>query len=146
MTPRVIAADHDALETSPIGRRGRWAAAGRLAVRRLLVAVPITVAVSIAVFALAAASPFDPLAGYLGDRYLTVGVEQAAALREQLGLNRPWIYWWWDWFTAGLQGDLDQQEHDAPAENGDFGRHRKRRHDRLLCRGTGRMPALPGLR
>lgn len=106
MTPRVIAADHDALETSPIGRRGRWAAAGRLAVRRLLVAVPITVAVSIAVFALAAASPFDPLAGYLGDRYLTVGVEQAAALREQLGLNRPWIYWWWDWFTAGLQGDL----------------------------------------
>lgn len=106
MTPRVIAADDEALEASPISRRGRWAAAGRLAVRRLLIAVPITVLVSMGVFALAAASPFDPLAGYLGDRYLTVGVDQAELLREQLGLNRPWIYLWWDWFTAGLHADL----------------------------------------
>ena len=35
MTPRVIAADDEALEASPISRRGRWAAAGRLAVRRV---------------------------------------------------------------------------------------------------------------
>lgn len=105
MTPRVLA-DDEALEPSPLRRRERWAAAGRLAVRRLLIAIPITILVSMAVFALAAASPFDPLAGYLGDRYLTVGADQAAALREQLGLNQPWIHWWWDWAGAALQGDL----------------------------------------
>ncbi len=105
MTDRTFAAGR-ALEPSVTGRRGRWAAAGRLAVRRMLIAVPITVAVSMLVFALAAASPFDPLAGYLGDRYLTVGAEQAAQLRETLGLNRSWIYWWWDWAGAAVQGDL----------------------------------------
>ncbi len=104
--PRVLRADNEALEPSPVGRRGRWVAAGRLAVRRLLIAIPITVLVSMAVFALAAASPFDPLAGYLGDRYLTVGADQAAALRDQLGLNRSWIHWWWDWAGAALHGDL----------------------------------------
>jgi peptide/nickel transport system permease protein len=95
-----------ALEAAAVSRRDRWAAAGRLAARRLLFVVPVTVLVSMAVFALAAASPYDPLAGYLGERYLTVGADQAAALREQLGLDRPWIVWWWDWIVAALHGDL----------------------------------------
>ncbi|WP_268928241.1 ABC transporter permease [Nakamurella leprariae] len=77
-----------------------------MALRRVLFVVPVTVLVSMAVFALAAASPYDPLAGYLGDRYLTVGADQAAVLREQLGLDRPWIVWWWDWVVAAVQGDL----------------------------------------
>lgn len=87
------------------GRRERWTAVARLVGRRLLFVAPVTVLVSMLVFALAAASPFDPLAGYLGDRYLTVTADQAAVLRDQLGLDRPWIAWWWDWFTAALTGD-----------------------------------------
>lgn len=106
MTVRTTATRADDAAPSAIGVRDRWSAAGRLASRRLLLAVPLTVAVSIGVFALAAASPFDPLAGYLGDRYLTVGADQAAALRAELGLDRSWFSWWWDWFVGALQGDL----------------------------------------
>ncbi|MCK8675007.1 hypothetical protein M1M07_28350 [Rhodococcus sp. HM1] len=42
--------------------------------RRALFAVPLTAATSLVLFALASRSPFDLLARYLGDCYLTISM------------------------------------------------------------------------
>lgn len=69
-------------------------------------AVPILVVVSLGVFALAAVSPFDPLAGYLGDRYERTGSGQQDDLRAALGLDRSWWSAWSKWAADLLRGDL----------------------------------------
>lgn len=90
--------------------RGRWRRRGRdLAVlvgRRVLIAVPILAVVSAGVFALAAVSPFDPLASYLRDRYERVPPQQQAELRQALGLDQPWWSSWWSWVQDLAGGDL----------------------------------------
>ncbi|WP_141692347.1 ABC transporter permease [Nocardia brasiliensis] len=80
--------------------------AGRLIVRRLIVAVPLAGAVSLAVFALAAASPFDPLDAYLGAHGDGFDEAQRAALRERLGLDRSWFDAWWSWLGDLMRGEL----------------------------------------
>ncbi|MFC9440004.1 ABC transporter permease [Nocardia sp. NPDC057030] len=85
--------------------RGR---AGRLIVRRLAVAVPLTGLVSLAVFALAAASPFDPLDAYLGAHGDGFTETQRAALRDRLGLQRNWFDAWWSWIGDLLRGQLGE--------------------------------------
>jgi peptide/nickel transport system permease protein len=79
---------------------------GRMALRRLAMAVPVLVLVSVVVFGLAAASPFDPLAGYLGDRYLTAGAAEQEQLRETLGLDDPWHLQYVRWAGGLVTGDL----------------------------------------
>ncbi len=66
-----------------------------MALRRAAFAVPLLVVVSAALFALASRSPFDPLAGYLGDRYTTTSDADRARLADELGLRDPW------WATYG---------------------------------------------
>lgn len=78
----------------------------RLVGRRLLFGVPLVLLVSLVTFALAAASPFDPLDAYLadvGDGYSEV---ERDALRHTLGLDQSWISAWWHWLTGALTGDL----------------------------------------
>ncbi|MFD8495766.1 ABC transporter permease [Amycolatopsis sp. NPDC059657] len=78
----------------------------RLAARRLLFGVPLVLGVSLVTFALAAASPFDPLEAYLrgvGDGLTEAGRE---SLRHTLGLDQSWIAAWWHWLTGVLTGDL----------------------------------------
>lgn len=87
-------------------RTDRRRGIGRLAARRLALAVPVLMLTSVVVFGLAAASPFDPLAGYLGDRYLTAGVAEQAQLRETLGLDDPWYQQYLRWMGDLLTGDL----------------------------------------
>ncbi|MGY1813713.1 ABC transporter permease [Blastococcus sp. SYSU D00820] len=87
-------------------RRVRWREAGRMAARRLLFVLPVVVAVSAGVFAVAAASPFDPLAGYLGDRYLTASQEVQDRIARELGADRPWwVHYGW-WLGELVTGDL----------------------------------------
>nr|WP_207782137.1 ABC transporter permease [Phytoactinopolyspora limicola] len=86
--------------------RDRRRAVGRMAVRRLLLAVPVLVLTSVVVFGLAAASPFDPLVGYLGDRYLTAGAAEQQQLRDTLGLDDPWYEQYLRWAGSLLSGDL----------------------------------------
>lgn len=74
--------------------------------RRLVTAVPVVPAVSLAVFFLASLSPFDPLVSYLGDRYVSASVEQRRDLSEALGLNVSWFQAWWQWAGSALTGDL----------------------------------------
>ncbi|MGY1750163.1 ABC transporter permease [Modestobacter sp. SYSU DS0511] len=105
--PRVAAPPPPATAPRPRQpRRARWRAAGRLARRRLLFVLPVLAVVSGGVFALAAASPFDPLVGYLGDRYLTASEEAQARIAEELGTGRPWWQQYADWVGGLLTGDL----------------------------------------
>lgn len=90
----------------PPRRASRWRAAGRLLLRRAGIAIPTIVLVSVAIFAAAAMSPFEPLAAYLGDRYQSATPDQREAVRAAYDLDQSWISAWWHWWTGLLHGDL----------------------------------------
>lgn len=92
------------------GRPTRWsrrrADVPRLVALRLALIIPMMLALSAGVFALAAASPFNPLAAYLGDRYERASADQKAAMAQQLGLDAPWWQAWWTWLSDAVTGDF----------------------------------------
>ncbi|MBU8812778.1 ABC transporter permease [Mycolicibacterium goodii] len=97
----------DTLTTEAPGwRRDRLRPAARLLGIRALIAVPVTLAVSAGMFGVAALSPLDPLAAYLGDNYQFATQSQREAMRAAYDLDQPWWEAWWHWLTAALQGDL----------------------------------------
>ncbi|WP_414941377.1 ABC transporter permease [Amycolatopsis sp. cmx-11-51] len=86
--------------------RSRRARIGRLAVRRLLFGVPLVLIVSMAAFALAAASPFDPLDAYLGGAGDGYTEAEREVLRHTLGFDQSWIAAWWHWISGAVTGDF----------------------------------------
>lgn len=72
-------------------------------VRRLLLSIPVVILVTIMVFSLLHMLPGDPATVILGDE---ASPEAVAALREELGLNKPIVVQYLDWVTGVLQGDL----------------------------------------
>ncbi|MEV0124036.1 ABC transporter permease [Streptomyces sp. NPDC050703] len=78
----------------------------RLAGRRALFAVPVLLVVTFGVFAIAAASPFDPVKAYAGTAGLTASQENLDQLRANLGVDEPLAARWWHWLTSALTGDL----------------------------------------
>ena len=86
-------------------RRGRGRAIARLAARRLAFAVPILLLVSFALFALAKASPFNPIERYFGVRILGASPERVAAIRANWGVDQPVLVQWWAWLRNTLSGD-----------------------------------------
>ena len=78
----------------------------RMAGRRILSAVPVLLAVTFGVFAVAAASPFDPVKAYAGTAGLTASQAELDQLRANLGVDQPFVQRWWDWLTSALGGDL----------------------------------------
>ncbi|WP_200827139.1 ABC transporter permease [Thermomonospora echinospora] len=86
-------------------REGRLRAAGRMALRRLAVAVPLLLAVSGVVFALGAASPFDPVYQYYGTRIFTAAEADVARTRAELGLDEPVWQQYGHWLNGVLGGD-----------------------------------------
>lgn len=99
-----------AMNTARPYGRSRWARrrsdVARMVAQRLAWAVPLLLVVSLGVFGLAALSPFDPLLGYLGGNYTTVGAAEREAMADALGLNVPWFTAWWTWLTGVFTGDL----------------------------------------
>ncbi|GAU69075.1 putative ABC transporter permease protein [Streptomyces sp. NBRC 110611] len=79
-----------------------------MAGRRALLAVPVLLAVTFGVFAIAAASPFDPVTAYAGGAGLTASQETLDQLRANLGVDQPLAARWWHWLTGALTGDLGQ--------------------------------------
>src|SRR5216684_1153824 len=59
---------------------------GRYVLRRLLLAVPVVLGVSVAVFLMASAIPGDPATVLAGD---TASAEQVERIRHDLGLDQP---------------------------------------------------------
>jgi peptide/nickel transport system permease protein len=89
-------------------RRPPWGAMARMAGRRALFAVPVLLTVTFGVFAVAAASPFDPVKAYTGTAGLTASQENLDQIRANLGADRPFTAQWWDWLTGALTGDLGE--------------------------------------
>ncbi|OEJ93310.1 ABC transporter permease [Streptomyces thermolilacinus] len=87
-------------------RRLPWGPLARMAGRRALAAVPVLLVVTFGVFAVAAASPFDPVKAYAGTAGLTASQENLDQLRANLGADQPLVPRWWDWLTSALTGDL----------------------------------------
>ncbi|MEV0248711.1 ABC transporter permease [Nocardia sp. NPDC050712] len=74
--------------------------------RRLLTVLPVLALVSLGLFAAAAASPFDPLVGYLGDRYVTTSRADRDLIAGQLGMDVPWYDLYGRWVHGLVSGDL----------------------------------------
>lgn len=87
------------------GRRAqRSKAVKRLVGRRLVALAVLLVLLSMGVFWLADASPFDPLVGYLGDRYQFTSQAQKEALTQTLGFGKNWWTAWGLWAGDVAQG------------------------------------------
>ena len=84
----------------------RWAKVRRMVLRRLAFAVPLLGIVSAVLFAVASRSPFDPLASYLGDRYLTTSSADQDRIATELGMNEPWWKVYGQWLSDLVTGDL----------------------------------------
>ncbi|MBD0741958.1 ABC transporter permease [Streptomyces sp. CBMA152] len=89
-----------------MSRRLPWGPMARMAGRRTLFAAPVLLVVTFGVFAVAAASPFDPVKAYAGTAGLTASQQNLDQLRANLGVDQPLVTRWWDWLTAALTGDL----------------------------------------
>lgn len=71
--------------------------------KRLLMAIPTLIGVSLVIFATIKIIPGDPVTAMLGP---TGTPEARAALEERLGLNDPLPVQYWSWLTSTLGGDL----------------------------------------
>ncbi|MFC4533804.1 ABC transporter permease [Sphaerisporangium dianthi] len=80
----------------------------RIVAWRLAFAVPLLLVVTFAMFALAKASPFDPVRQYLGDRAMTTSPQIVADIRANWGLDRPLLEQYTSWLGHLLRGDLGE--------------------------------------
>jgi peptide/nickel transport system permease protein len=77
----------------------------RYLIRRILLAIPILLAVFTLVFLVVRVIPGDPAIAALGDYASKEAVE---ALRERMGLNQPLITQYWHFLSNLLQGDFGE--------------------------------------
>lgn len=75
---------------------------------RLILAVPLLFAVTFGMFALAKASPFDPVRQYLGERAAVTSPQVMAEIRANWGLDRPLVEQYTTWLGNLLTGDLGE--------------------------------------
>lgn len=76
---------------------------GRIVVRRVAVLVPTLLFATFIVFVLIKLIPGDPAITILGEGATT---ERLAEVRQQLGLNRPFVVQYWDWLSSAAHLDL----------------------------------------
>jgi peptide/nickel transport system permease protein len=72
--------------------------------RRLLMLVPIALAITLAVFLLASLIPGGAVAALLNGR--PTSDENIANLRAKYGLDKPLVTQYWDWLSGVVHGDL----------------------------------------
>jgi peptide/nickel transport system permease protein len=77
-----------------------------LIIRRLLLAIPVLIGVSIITFLSLHLIPGNPAQTLLFGTNATP--QQVAALNQQLGLNRPWPVQYWEYLVRLLHGNLGQ--------------------------------------
>lgn len=78
---------------------------GRYILRRLLIALPILVAISFLVFSLLQFTPGDPVDAYLPPDQ-PISPELRARVTHQLGLDRPFLVQYGYWLWEAVQGNL----------------------------------------
>lgn len=72
-------------------------------VRRIITTIPVMAFVALFVFSLLYIAPGDPAAIIAGDQASPADVER---IRQSLGLDRPYLIRFGEWFFRVLQGDL----------------------------------------
>ena len=77
----------------------------RLVLRRLLLFVPMWVAISIVAFVVVHATPGDPAAAFLGHDAAGEGIE---ATRRRLGLDQPYVMQLLAWVLGAMRGDFGE--------------------------------------
>lgn len=78
---------------------------GRYILRRLLISIPILIAISFFIFSLLQVTPGDPVDSYLPPD-APVSPELRERVREQMGLDRPFAVRYGYWLKETLQGNL----------------------------------------
>ena len=79
----------------------------RYCYRRILLAVPVMMGISLLAFVLGLLSPGDPAEFALNQDGLDAPTDaQIAAMREELGLNRPVYVQYLSWFVQVLHGNF----------------------------------------
>ncbi|MGW9550983.1 ABC transporter permease [Citricoccus zhacaiensis] len=99
--------------TKPPGRQGRGVTQGagngspllRLFGRRLLMTIPLLLAISVLVFVLLEMMPGDPARNQAG---MDASEEQVEAVRQRMGLDRPAPERYFGWLFGLFRGDLGQ--------------------------------------
>ena len=71
--------------------------------RRLMIAVPSLLGISLVLFSVLALAPGDPLSDLVSNP--NIPAEVAMALRLKFGLDDPLMVRYWNWLTAMVQGD-----------------------------------------
>lgn len=90
----------------------------RYITRRLLLLVPVVLGVTLLVFLIFHLTPSDPARALLGEMGNGASPEAVAALRHQLGLDRPWYIQYTDFLWRALHGDLGRSYRgDRPVLN-----------------------------
>jgi peptide/nickel transport system permease protein len=79
---------------------------GRYIARRLLIAIPTLIAISLVIYIILSLSPIDPLSAFGADPRVPPEVREN--IRRSLGLDEPVHIRYVKWFTAMLRGDFGQ--------------------------------------
>lgn len=77
---------------------------GKYVLKRLLIAIPTLLFISVVVFAILAIAPGDPMAQFAVNPAIPPEVREN--IRRSLGLDQPWPVRYVKWLLAALQGDL----------------------------------------
>jgi peptide/nickel transport system permease protein len=78
---------------------------GRFVLRRIIISVPILLAITFIIFSLQQFSPGDPLDAYLPPDF-PIPEAQREAMRKQMGLDQPFLTRYGYWLRETLQGNL----------------------------------------
>jgi peptide/nickel transport system permease protein len=78
---------------------------GRLLLRRIGISIPTVIFASIGLFLVMRAVPGGPAIGILGVHATPAAV---AAINQELGLNHPLYYQYWQWLDGVFHGNLGQ--------------------------------------
>lgn len=76
----------------------------RFLIKRLLIAIPTLIAISIIIFTILTLAPGDPLGEFASNPAITAEVREN--IRRSLGLDRPAYIRYFKWFSSFLRGDL----------------------------------------
>ena len=73
-------------------------------IKRLLVAIPTLIAISVIIFAILALAPGDPLGEFASNPAITAEVREN--IRKSLGLDQPVYIRYFKWFGSFVRGDM----------------------------------------
>lgn len=73
-------------------------------IKRLLIAIPTLIVISIIIFTILALAPGDPLGEFASNPAITAEVREN--IRQSLGLDQPIHIRYFKWFSSFIQGDM----------------------------------------